>query len=540
MTLREGSIYALSIGLAVGVGIQTVLSLSFTAWLIVSCSAVLCAYLARIVTVPGRCTLLQLVALALVMSVLGAWRMDYVHEQHHSHARIGLDHSEVQLSGLVVREPEIRPTSLQVHIELEDTRVLLIVDRHADIRYGDILSVTGRLQEPEAFAAELGRTFPYPGYLAARGITHSMFFPDVTVVERDAGNPFIAFLLDQKAQFMQRIEAMIPEPQVGLAEGLLLGVRRAMSDDTLAAFRTTGIIHIVVLSGFNVMLVVAFVRYLFGYVLSLRARAIASIIAITCFALIVGLTATVVRASIMAALLLVAQFLGRTYEAMRGLFIAGAVMIVLNPYLLVYDIGFQLSFVATFGLILVAPHLEIMFATVPARVGARGYVVATIATQIAVMPLLLYHVGEFSVVSPVVNLLILPLVPIAMLLTFISGMVALLWPSFAQLIGFGAYLSLGYILLIAEWFATLPFAAFWIPAFSFIWVPIGYLGLWWLYRWYVRWSERRVRPTPAATACDEFDLSEWTILTAAEFSERQAHTKEKSHRTDDTPIFFRS
>ncbi len=559
-----GYIYVVACGFAAGVVYQTLYSSSETGWYVLAGLAVAFAFLSRFTTNTKRATYLAYVAVFCLTFVLGLWRMDIAQQDLAEHQLPEAIGAEVQLTGLVIREPEIRPRSLHVHIETKDTRVLLITDRHTPVQYGDTVVAEGRLQIPEPFAAELGRFFPYDGYLAARGVTHTMFYPDVEVTEQGGGNLVIRALLINKAAFMERIERLIPEPQVGLAEGLLLGVKRAMSDETLADFRTTGIIHIVVLSGFNVMLVVAFVQFVFGSFLSLRPRVIASFIAIVAFALTVGLTATVTRASIMASLLLLAQYLGRTYDALRGLFIAGAAMVAFNPYLLVYDIGFQLSFVATWGLILVAPHLEVLFATSPLTVKGRSYVIATIATQIAVTPLLLYHVGEFSTVSPLVNLLILPFVAGAMLLTFLAGMVALVFEPLAMILGFVAYLALSYILLMSQWFAQVPLAAFWVPAFSFLWVPVGYLFLAWLYKRYARWQAERavVRAVSAASAetADWLDVSDWQIVdldewqagrTAVSKSEASARSKNSARSTaksasqsaqaddTDTPIFFR-
>ncbi|MCB9810775.1 ComEC/Rec2 family competence protein, partial [Candidatus Nomurabacteria bacterium] len=247
-------------------------------------------------------------------------------------------------------------------------------------------------------------------------------FAEVEVVDHDKGNLVISKLLNFKSAFMDNLEKVIAEPAVGLGEGLLLGVKQALGDELEEAFRKTGIIHIVVLSGYNIMLVVAFVMLVLGYFLSRRWRTVFGILAIISFALLVGLSATVVRASIMASLLLIAQATGRIYLVLRALLVAGFIMLLFNPLLLVYDVGFQLSFMATLGLILLTPQLERLFTKIPNLAGARMFLTATIATQIAVLPLLLYQIGQFSVVSVLVNLLVLPMVPVAMLLTFITGM----------------------------------------------------------------------------------------------------------------------
>ena len=141
-------------------------------------------------------------------------------------------------------------------------------------------------------------------------------------------------------------------------------------------------------------------------------------------------------------------------------------MLVLNPYLLIYDIGFQLSFMATLGLLLITPHFESTIVTGASTLRVADFFYATLATQIAVLPLLLYHIGEVSIVAIVVNVLVLPVVPLAMLLTFITGMIAFASLSLASVAGFLANISLVYILFVAEWFARLPFAAIAIPEFS--------------------------------------------------------------------------
>ena len=185
-------------------------------------------------------------------------------------------------------------------------------------------------------------------------------------------------------------------------------------------------------------------------------------------------TATVLRASIMAALALVARSFSRIYSVLRALFVAGIVMLIYNPFLLVFDVGFQLSFMATLGLILVAPYLESSLSKVPATIGIREFLVATLATQLFVLPILLYQIGEFSLVSVIVNVLVLPMVPVAMLLTFITGMAGLISSSLTVLPAWVSYTALSYNVAMPTWFAALPFAAFTVPAFSFLLVPVMY------------------------------------------------------------------
>jgi competence protein ComEC len=418
---------------------------------------------------------LTLVSLFLIAAVLGIVRFDLASMGEVNDVYESLVDTEVALEGIVIREPDVREKITHLYVRVDDEVLLVKASRYTDIVYGDRITFEGVLKKPESFETDLGRTFKYPEYLHARGVSYTVSFAKVDVLEAEQGNIFISNILAGKQLFMRNIEYVIPEPQVGLAEGLLLGVKQALGDELETVFRKTGIIHIVVLSGYNVMLVVIFITYVLSYVLPFRARVWFGIGAIVCFAILVGLSATVVRASIMASLVLFAQATGRLYAVLRALVLAGLIMILLNPYLLIYDVGFQLSFLATLGLVFFAPYVEKWVTFMPRLFKMREFLTATIATQLFVMPILLYSIGEFSLVSVVVNVLVLPMVPVAMLLTFITGMVGFISVPVATLLGFVTYISLEYILVIASFFAGVPFASVAVQAFPFWVVIVSYV-----------------------------------------------------------------
>jgi competence protein ComEC len=380
----------------------------------------------------------------------------------------------VQLTGTVSREPEVRETTTHLYVTVNDDLLLVTTDRFTSAQYGDELTITGRLEEPQSFTTDLGKEFNYQKYLLARGVEYRISYANVAVMSGGHGNPFLTVLFLVKQALITGIERSIEEPQSGLGQGLLLGVKQALGNDLEDTFRKAGIIHIVVLSGYNVMLVVAFVMFFLSAFLLPKTRIVIGLTAIAAFALMVGLSATVVRASIMASLLLVAQAFGRTYDMLRALLFAGAVMICINPFLLLYDIGFQLSFMATLGLVLLAPQFESLLAKRPALLSAKEYVIATVATQIAVLPLLLYHIGEVSLVAVIVNLLVLPVVPLAMLLTFLTGLLTITAPTISLPFAFLAQLVLSFIILVANWFAALPFAALTVSQFSLAALTVSY------------------------------------------------------------------
>ncbi|MCB9814606.1 ComEC/Rec2 family competence protein [Candidatus Nomurabacteria bacterium] len=464
------------------------------------------------------------IALGILRTEIATWKFD------DSPLSAQLE-QKVELQGKVIQEPDYREKSVHLYVETANDVVLVTADRLSNVNYGDIISVAGKLTKPEEFTTELGRTFNYPGYLMARGVQYKISFATVAVLETRQGNPIVAALLDVKRLFITSLEQVIFEPQVGLGEGLLLGVKSSLGEDIEENFRRTGIIHIVVLSGYNVMLVVAFFMLLFSFFLPLRVRIIAGIISIAAFALIVGLSATVVRASIMVSLVLIAQASGRRYDVLRGLLFAGMVMIFVNPFLLLYDIGFQLSFMATLGLLLIVPQFEVSLVKTSNLWGIRDFFLATVATQIAVLPLLMFHIGQVSLISVVVNVLVLPLVPVAMLLTFISGLVGFFSGQLAGLIGYLASISLNYILMVADWFAHVPLAAVTVPQFSALGVLVMYglmaVGL-------VIWRNKKI--TAVSLSARSLNLSDWVI---EEEVEKAGQSQKHRPTNPEPPIFFR-
>jgi competence protein ComEC len=459
---------------ALGVAFQTlfVFSLPITTWVFVVAFGVMLIWYKNSRTISA--TYLFTVSLGCLFIGLGLLRTDFAWQQFNHSPLEAVVGQPVSLTGIVKKEPEVRENSTYLYVQTGTDLLLVTTDRHTKVSYGDEVFIEGELERPEVFTTDLGREFNYPGYLLARGVEYKISFASVETLSNGNGSDVITFLLAQKQGLIDGIESVITEPQAGLGTGLLLGVKQALGEDLENAFRTTGIIHIVVLSGYNVMLVVAFVMFMLSFLLPRTARFIAGIVSIILFALIVGLSATVVRACVMASLLLIAQAYGRTYDIVRALLFAGTVMIAINPFLLLYDIGFQFSFMATLGLVLIAPRFESFLSEGFHQLGVKDFLVATIATQIAVLPLLLYYIGEVSLIAVVVNVLVLPVVPVAMLATFLAGVIALISTTAAIPFAFVAYIVLTYITTLATFFATVPFASLSVTTFTLPYVFLLY------------------------------------------------------------------
>jgi competence protein ComEC len=455
-------------------------------------------------------------SLGLLRSEIASWQFGHSSLEAH----VG---KEISIEGVVKKEPDVRTNTTHLYVDTGADTVLVSTDRYTDISYGDKVLVEGEVSLPEAFTTDLGRTFNYPAYLLARGVEYQISFAEVTVRDSGYGNRIFSALFSLKHSLMNGIEAALGEPYAGLGEGLLLGVKQALGEDLETAFRTSGIIHIVVLSGYNVMLIVSFCLFILGFFFGKKTRLVVAVIGIVCFALLVGLSATVVRASIMASLLLLADFLGRRYDLPRALLFAGVGMVCINPYLLMYDIGFQFSFMATLGLVLVAPAFESFISEGFSKLSIKDFFISTLATQIAVLPLLMYHIGEVSLVALVVNVLVLPLVPAAMLLTFLAGVVALFSVSLALPFGLLAYAILRYIIEVAVFFSGLPLASFMVPPISPWFVLLLYAAL--AGSIYIVYKLR-----------NKDEIADWVI---EEEKETAGAAQSASPTVPQTPVFFR-
>jgi len=390
--------------------------------------------------------------------------------------------SEVILEGVVVDEKDERESNTKITVRIENifgedvdvrNNILITTEQYPLWEYGDRVSVNGRLDVPKNFTSDTGREFNYVGFLAKDNIYYQMFYPEISLLEKDKGNIVKRGLFSLKQSFLESVSVLIPEPHASLLGGLVVGAKQSLGKELLDKFRITGVIHIVVLSGYNVTIVAEAIMRFFSFIPK-TGRFILGAGSILGFMMMVGAGATVVRASIMALIVVFARATGRTNEITIALVVAGLVMLFVNPYILIFDPSFQLSFMATLGLLYLAPLIEKYFNFVPTKWQLREFATATIATQIFVLPLLIYMMGEISLVAVFVNLLILIFIPATMLLGFLAGIIGFVSVLLALPFAYLAYGLLAYELTVVELFSNIPFASVTVPQISFLAVVIIY------------------------------------------------------------------
>lgn len=390
----------------------------------------------------------------------------------------------VELTGMVSEDPDVRIKNKHLNITLDnkDVNILVFVGREEEVNYGDEVKVKGILEEPENFITNSGKEFNYKRYLANKDIYYLIKNADIKIISTNNGSKIKSLLYKIKASFIKNINQVIPMPESDLANGLILGVRGGFDADTQQDFIETGTIHIIALSGYNVSIVANNVMKVFSLIFSTTVSIILGFIVIVLFIIMTGASATAIRAGIMASIMLLGKMTDRKYLAGRALVVAGLLMVAYDPRILV-DMSFQLSFIATGGVLFVTPKIINWFRFLPLRHGIREMVASTVAATISVLPILLYLTGVLSLVSLPANFLILLIIPTVMLFIFITGMAGFVLPILAIIFGYITYIFLIYMLGIIRFFGSLSFASVTIQSFPLLLTLIiyGFL-LWWVFK----------------------------------------------------------
>ena len=396
-------------------------------------------------------------------------------------------HTRVSYEGVVVSDPDVRDSTQRVAVRVqkagEQTTVLVVANRNAAVSIGDTVSVYGTLTLPKAFSSveEEGRVFRYDAYLQKDGIRFLISFASLYVREPAPWYSVPAALAHLKHFFVNGISAVLPEPYASLAGGIVIGGKSGLGSELQNDFIRSGLIPIIVLSGYNVMIVAEWVLLLFASLKwSRRVSAIAGGAALLLFVGVAGFSATALRAAVMALIALFARATGKSYSAGRALFVAVFLMLLWNPLYLVFDPGFDLSVAATAGLIWLSPIAEVWLIKIK-NTFWRTTIATTLAAQIAVLPLLLYDMGIFSAVAVPANLLALPVVPFAMAFSACAGIVGAFFapvaPVFVIALALPAYVLNAYLIGLAKAASSFPLAAFVLPAFPFWIVALAYAVL---------------------------------------------------------------
>jgi competence protein ComEC len=386
---------------------------------------------------------------------------------------------KIEFVGLINKESDQRGDLTKYEIKTEQIlidskwqkisgKVLVTNYLYPEYKYGDLIQINCDLQKPEKI-----NDFSYDKYLSRYDIYAICYYPKIEIIKENRGNFLLANIYRLKNYFISRLNRALPEPQSSFLAGLLIGAKKSIPADLQSAFNKTGTTHVVAVSGFNITIIVSFLMLILNSLSIARKKAFWLVnMGLVIFIIITGLQASILRAAIMGFLVLLASYLGRLSQVINALVLAAAIMLLFNPKLLVFDLGFQLSFLATLGLIYLQPILSKIFKidnlkNAFLKVVLGDYFATTMAAIIMTTPIILFNFGKASLVAPLANILVLPFMPIAMLLGFMAGILSLINLTLGWIFGWAVWLVLSYIIWVLNSLASLNWAYFEFPKISF-------------------------------------------------------------------------
>lgn len=377
---------------------------------------------------------------------------------------------ESEVQGLVYKVSRgITSQSISVSLVSHQGNIRVILPRHPEVYYGDTLLLTGLIRSPQEEAQN---------YYRKERLSGIMRFPEAHILSRGGGIFLKRGLFAIKDFSLSSFRSVFALDRAALMSGLTLGDISEMTQTFRDRMSLTGTTHLVALSGYNVLIIARGIFVLLGLWFSRRKRFWFSVFVIVLFVVMTGAEASVVRAGIMAILLLLADHVYRAYRFRNAIIVAGFLMVVANPLVLVFDVGFQLSFAALLGLVYLEPVLRqsLPLREEPGLLGWRDHLRATLSAQLMVLPILLSNFGSFSPLSILVNVLVLVVVPLTMLLGLCIILASLFSSFFALVIGFVADIFLRYIISIIDLFSRFSFPLT-LTSVSLLGVFVYYVGI---------------------------------------------------------------
>lgn len=531
MSVRTLPLLWLSLAFLAGILLASLLALPLAAWLLASMAAA-----SLVLAFSRRSPWLPLFALTSVC-VLFAGATRYAAAQPHfapgDLAYYNDRDGRVEIRGLVAKPPVQHDGYIELIIEAEELtlddlarpvggRLLARVSPATEVNYGDRLLLFGQLVTPPD-----EEDFSYRDYLARAGIHSLLPFASAVRLESGQGNPLWAALYSLRQRGQETLYRLYPPQSAALLAGILLGDESGLSEPLKAAFNDTGTRHIIAISGFNISIIAGIFLTISRRWLGVRRGVWVAAGGIAVYTLLVGADAAVVRAAIMGLVALLALQTGRQPLALNTLAITAALMALFNP-LVLWDVGFQLSFAATLGIVVYTEPLRLWaqrrLAERLSKPWAKAvtpilndYLFMTMAAQLTTLPILLYYFQRFSILSLPANLLILPVQPALMVLGGLSALAGLIFIPLGRLVAFFAWILATYTIRIVEFFASVPWASHPISSFPLTLVLACYAFLLVVtVRPFREWARTiRLQPAVALAVAGALCLWIWNAALAA-------------------------
>lgn len=326
-------------------------------------------------------------------------------------------------------------------------------------KIGQTLKLAGKVTLPNILPPhDEKKSFDYLSYLMTKNVGSEMFYPKIELVNENT-NSLLETLGSWKENMVEKINMYVSSPASSLASGMLFG-NSGMDKELVQTFRVAGLSHIIVLSGFNIAIVISFILFVFAF-LPLVIRILLASCSVIIFVLMVGGEASVIRATLMAFIALLATLIGREYVALQALVLSFLFIIIYEPSSLTNDVSFHLSFLATAGIVYLSNSISIFFKNNFKWLTSKTFITTlstTLSAYIMTLPYLMYTFGSVSLYALVSNILVLPFVPIAMLISFLVVLTSYVSHTLVLVFGYADTLIINLMISIAKAIEHLPFS----------------------------------------------------------------------------------
>jgi competence protein ComEC len=362
-------------------------------------------------------------------------------------------------------------------VEPDDYRgnILVTAALYPRYIYGDKLKILCQFDFPDQAG--------YARYLSTRNIFATCNFAKLEKVGSGGGNLLGRILFNWRILLNEKINSLWNEPQASLMAGILYGERGSMPKSLKDNFSNSGLSHIIAVSGYNTSVIALVVMAVFIFIGCWRRQAFwLSSINLILFTLFTGATASVVRAAVMAIFVMLGNYWGRPTRMLNSLLFAAALMLFFNPRI-IFDVGFQLSFVATVGVSYVGPLLTNYFIGNKELVGGKKLVsdlfFTTLGALVITLPLTIFYFGKIPILAILANILVVGFIPVIMLLGFLALLLSFFLFPLGLLVAFAADLGLRYIIWVSS-LCAVGSVSFSLPLIMVVLVYL--LIFFWLYR----------------------------------------------------------
>lgn len=354
----------------------------------------------------------------------------------------------------LISSPQARAGHDELKVLIRGNQVRVIVPQYSEYHYGDLLRISGTLKSQ---------------VIDSKKTVYSIYFPKITYATDGTGFLFRAagFV---RSRVGTAFNLYLPPDESALLQGIVLGVSTTLSKDIKQDLQKTGVTHVVAASGMNVTLLAGFLLPVFLRFYKRRQAIVLTIFCLFFYTIISGASASIVRATLMASIGYLGFIAGRQRTAVISFFLTACLMTLWNPRV-ISDIGFQLSFAATAGMLLISPIIPSL-ARLPILSLVEDDLKTTISAQVATLPILLIYFHGFGLFSVAVNALVLWTIPALMVIGSVATVVALFSLQLGGILAFISLPFLSYFLGLVKLFAAHS------PEISIldlpIWIVVGY------------------------------------------------------------------